>query len=48
MELGNLFRMEVGRSQRITYSHRVEGGSLDVDIIEFFRTHKEYERRFHH
>jgi hypothetical protein len=47
MELGNLFRMEVGRSQRIAYTLRIEGNSLDVDIIEFFRTHKEYERRFH-
>jgi hypothetical protein len=47
-ELSNLFRLEVGRSQRIAYTIRVEGNDLDVDIIEFFRTHKEYERRFHY
>ena len=48
MELSNLFRMEVGRSQRITYTIRIEGVSLDVDVIEFFRTHKDYEERFHY
>ena len=48
MEIDNLFRMEVGKSQRITYTIRIEGNNLDVDVIEFFRTHKEYERRFHY
>lgn len=48
LELDNLFRMEVGKSQRIAYALRIEGNNLDVDIIEFFRTHKEYERRFHY
>ena len=46
--LDNLFRMEVGKSQRITYAIRIEGNNLHVDIIEFFRTHKEYEKRFHY
>jgi hypothetical protein len=32
----------------MTYTMRIEGGSLEVDVIEFFRTHKEYERRFHY
>lgn len=48
MELENLFRIEVGRSQRIAYTVRIEGNSLDVEVIEFFRTHKDYERRFHY
>ncbi len=46
--IDNLFRMEVGRGQRMTYTMRIEGGNLDVDVIEFFRTHKAYERRFHY
>jgi hypothetical protein len=40
--------MEVSASQRLTYTIRIEGNRLDVDIIEFFRTHKAYERRFHY
>lgn len=48
LSLDNLFRMEVGKAQRITYTIRIEGADLDVDIIEFFRTHKEYEKRFHY
>ena len=46
LALDNLFRMEVGRGQRMAYTIRIEGGNLDVDIIEFFKTHKEYEKRF--
>lgn len=48
MELGNLFRMEVAKSRRIVHTIRIEGNNLDVEVIEFFRTHKEYERRFHY
>ena len=48
MELSNLFRIEVGRSQRISYTIRIGGDSLDVEVIEFFRTHKDYEKRFHY
>jgi hypothetical protein len=48
LALDNLFRMEVGRGKRMTYTMRIEGDRLDVDIIEFFRTHKEYDRRFHY
>jgi mRNA-degrading endonuclease RelE of RelBE toxin-antitoxin system len=48
MELTNLFRMKVGKSQRIIYTIQIEGSNLDVNIIEFFRTHKEYERRLHY
>jgi len=46
--LDNLFRIEVGRNQRITYTIRIEGNNLDVNVIEFFKTHKEYEKRFHY
>jgi hypothetical protein len=48
LELDNLFRMEVGRGRRLTYTIRIGGGNLDVDVIEFFATHKEYEKRFHY
>jgi hypothetical protein len=48
LALENLFRIEVGRGQRITYTIRIEGSNLDVDVLEFFRTHKEYEKRFHY
>ncbi len=48
LELDNLFRTEVGSDQRITYTIRIEGDYLDVDVIEFFKTHKEYEKRFHY
>jgi hypothetical protein len=40
--------IEVGRGRRMTYTIRIEGADLDVDVIEFFRTHKEYEKRFHY
>jgi hypothetical protein len=48
LALDNLFRIEVGKGQRMTYTIRIEGTDLDVDVIEFFRTHKEYEKRFHY
>jgi len=32
----------------MTYTMRIEGRNLDVDVIEFFTTHKAYERRFHY
>lgn len=48
LSLDNLFRAEVGKGQRMTYTIRIEGDNLDVDVIEFFKTHKEYEKRFHY
>ena len=48
LTLDNLFRIEVGKGQRMTYTIRIEGVNLDVDVIEFFGTHKEYEKRFHY
>ena len=48
LALDNLFRIEVGKGQRMTYTIRIEGADLDVDVIEFFMTHKEYEKRFHY
>jgi hypothetical protein len=41
-------RAGVGRGRRMTYTIRIVGDDLDVDVIEFFRTHKEYARRFHY
>jgi hypothetical protein len=32
----------------MTYTIWIEGADLDVDVIEFFSTHKEYEKRFHY
>jgi hypothetical protein len=32
----------------MTYTIRIEGTNPDVDVLEFFRTHKEYEKRFHY
>ncbi len=32
----------------MTYAIRIVGDDLDVDVIEFFRTHKGYARRFHY
>ncbi len=46
--INNLFRIEVGKERRLTYTIRIEGDRLDVDVIEFFSTHKEYEKRFHY
>ena len=48
LELDNLFRIEVGRSQRLTYSLQIDGDRVEVFVIDFFVTHKEYERRFHY
>ena len=48
LALDNLFRIEAGKGQRMAYTIRIEGENLDVDVIEFFPTHKEYERRFHY
>ena len=48
LALFNLFRIEVGKGQRMSYTIRIEGVNLDVDVIEFFRTHKESEKRFHY
>lgn len=32
----------------MTYTIRIGRNNQDVDIIEFFRTHKEYDRQFHY
>jgi hypothetical protein len=46
---GNVFRYEVDDSMRATYTISIVGKlQLEVAVIEFFRTHKEYERRFHY
>lgn len=48
LELENLFRYEVDDARRATYTIRRKGAKIQVLIIEFFPTHKEYERRFHY
>lgn len=43
----NIFRYEVDDSMRATYTIRHIGSlHIEVAVIEFFRTHKEYERKF--
>ena len=45
----NIFRYEVDDSMRATYTIKpVSKLHLEVAVIEFFRTHKEYERKFHY
>ncbi|MDG6994594.1 MAG: hypothetical protein JRN52_01615 [Nitrososphaerota archaeon] len=45
----NVFRYAVDDSKRVTYTIRMPGKfKLEVAIIEFFETHKKYERRFHY
>lgn len=45
----NVFRYEVDDSMRATYTIRRSGDlHLEVAVIEFFRTHKEYERKFNY
>lgn len=47
--LENVFRYEVDKSMRETYTvRRIDNQNREVRIIDFFRTHKEYERKFHY
>lgn len=47
MGLRCLFRYEIDDSMRATYTIRSAGPlDLEVAVIEFFPTHKDYERRF--
>ena len=32
----------------MTYSMKIEGDKVTVLVIEFFVSHKDYERRFHY
>ena len=42
----NLFRMETGKGTRLCYTILAENKKKVVVVLEFFSTHKEYERRF--
>ena len=42
----NLFRLEVDKECRLTYTIIAEGKKKIVCVIEFFLNHKEYNRRF--
>ena len=45
----NVFRYAIDDSMRATYTIKAVGPlKLEVAIIEFFETHKAYERRFHY
>jgi hypothetical protein len=42
----NLFRMETGKGSRLSYTIIAEKKKKVVVVLEFFSSHKEYERRF--
>jgi len=42
----NLFRMETGKESRLIYTIIAENNKKIVVVLEFFQSHKEYERRF--
>ncbi|MFZ7137880.1 MAG: hypothetical protein ACOWW1_05630 [archaeon] len=42
----NLFRMETGKESRLIYTIIAETDKKIVVVLEFFSSHKEYERRF--
>jgi hypothetical protein len=42
----SLFRMETGKGTRLTYTILAENKKKVVVVLEFFSSHKEYERRF--
>ena len=42
----NLFKIDVGREGRLTYTIIAEGRKKIVCVIEFFSSHKSYDRRF--
>ena len=46
--LSNLFRYEIDRTMRASYTIRREGDKYTVRMIEIFPDHKSYERRFHY
>jgi hypothetical protein len=44
--LSNLFRYEIGRAMRASYTITRQGDRYTVRVIEIFPDHKSYERRF--
>jgi hypothetical protein len=47
-DIRNLFRYEIDRAMRATYTLKREGDKYTVRVIEIFPDHKSYERRFHY
>ena len=47
-DIRNLFRYEIDRAMRATYTLKREGERYTVRVIEIFPDHKSYERRFHY
>jgi hypothetical protein len=46
-DVNNLYRLRVSDQARLTYTVIAHGeNELVVRILEFFRTHSEYDRRF--
>ena len=45
----SVFRYEIDNAMRATYTvRRLDNQRREVRIIDFFRTHKEYDRKFHY
>ena len=45
----NVFRYEIDDSMRATYTiRRLDNERREVRNIDFFRTHKDYEKKFHY
>jgi hypothetical protein len=44
--INNLWRYEIDREMRATYTVKREGDLFTVRVIEIFPDHKRYERRF--
>jgi hypothetical protein len=47
-DIVNLFRYEIDRSMRASYTIGRAGEKYAVRVIEIFPDHKSYERRFHY
>jgi len=47
-DIVNLFRYEIDRAMRASYTVRRDGDRYTVRVIEIFPDHKSYERRFHY
>ena len=45
-DIRNLFRMDTGKGSRLIYTILSENKKKVVVVLEFFSSHKEYERRF--
>ncbi len=44
--INNLWRYDIDREMRATYTIKREGGKFIVLVLEVFRDHKSYEKRF--